>query len=423
MQLPTKNVVNIIGNTLNLIDPKLVDHGARVAELTARALATQGRYTETQQRDICMLALIHDIGAYKTDEINRLIRFETVNVWEHSIYGYLFIKLLTPLTRLAPAVFFHHADCSELRHVHPSYHDLAQILHVADRIDILSHRHGGIEPDVFHRYFAPNRGEKFLGHIIDLFEQALFAASWPAPALARFDDIPFGPGEAGNYLYMMALSIDFRSPQTVTHTVGVMRIAGILAELMGMDAARRQHIGFGAMLHDLGKQGIPLDILESPDRLTPEQMDVMRTHVKLSEDILRGNVDEEIVRIAVRHHEQLTGKGYHHGLSAPELTMPERLVAVADVLSALMGRRSYKEPFPKTRVLDIMDSMTKSGALDGDIIALAKANYDDMAEAMNRTADEAESMYGLINKEYERYLARTENFGRGGLVLSEELRW
>ncbi len=423
MQLPTKSVANIIGNTLNLIDPRLVDHGNRVAEIVARVLRTQGTYTETQQRDICMLALIHDIGAYKTDEINRLTVFETVNVWQHSIYGYLFVKLLTPLARLAPVVFFHHADCAELCHVHPSYHELAQIFHIADRVDILSTKRGGVEPDVFRRFFHPHRGGKFRSDMIDLFERALFAEKWPGPAMARFDDLLFDSGVAGNYLYMMALSIDFRSPQTVTHTVGVMRIARRLCDLLGMPAEERQRVGLGAMLHDLGKQGIPLDILEAPGSLTPEQMEIMRTHVKLSEDILTGNVDERIVRIAVRHHEKLVGGGYHHGLSAPDLTQSERLVAVADVLSALLGRRSYKEPFPRDRVLTIMDSMAKSGALDPDIIALAKDNYDDIAEAMHRTAEEAESLYTLINEQYASYLERTEHFGKGGLVLTEELRW
>jgi HD-GYP domain-containing protein (c-di-GMP phosphodiesterase class II) len=423
MELHTKNIVNIIGNTLNLIDGRLVDHGARVAELVVRAIRLRGGYTETQQRDICMLALIHDIGAYKTEQIDRIVHFETTKVWEHSIYGYLFIKLLTPLGRLAPAVFFHHADCSELQHLHPSYHELAQILHLADRVDILASRRGGIDSEVFHRYFDPHRDQKFCGGVIDLFDRAMFAEAQPGSALERFGGIPLSAAEAGEYLYMMALSIDFRSPQTVTHTVGVMRIADWLAGRMGMDADERKRIGLGAMLHDLGKQGIPLDILEAPGSLSPEQMDVMRTHVKMSEDILKGNVDDRVMRIAVRHHEKLTGNGYHLGLSESDLTPAERLVAVSDVLSALLGRRSYKEPFPKERVLAIMDSMAKARALDADIVSLAMEYHDEVAGVMGQTAVEAEAMYAHINEEFASYLARTDHLGRGGLVLSQELEW
>lgn len=424
MELPARSVVNIIGNTLNLIDPRLMDHGYRVAGLVSSALDAHGGYDEQQWRDVCMLALIHDIGAYKTDEIDRIAHFETVNVWQHSIYGYLFIKLLTPLTHLAPAVFFHHADCGQLRHLHPSYHDLAQILHIADRVDIMSTLRGGLDRGAFHRNFTAQREVKYRSDLVELFEEALFSERTRKKHTPNiFDSFSFTSAETICYLYMMVLSIDFRSPQTVTHTVGVMRIASRLAELMGLGGAERERVGLGALLHDIGKQGIPPEILESPDRLPPEQMEVMKTHVRLSEQILTGNIDDRVLRIAVRHHEKLNGSGYHHGLAARDLTPSERLVAVADVLSALLGRRSYKEPYPRNKVRAIMDAMVADKALDSDIVALARERHDDLAAVMDRTAAEAETTYALINAEYDEYLERSKHFGRGGLVLSQELTW
>lgn len=82
-------------------------------------------------------------------------------------------------------------------------------------------------------------------------------------------------------------------------------------------------------------------------------MTVMRTHVDMTEAIFGGEVDETVARIALRHHEKLDGSGYPRGLEAADLTVGERLVAVADIVSALSGTRSYKEAYSKDRVIRI----------------------------------------------------------------------
>ena len=75
-------------------------------------------------------------------------------------------------------------------------------------------------------------------------------------------------------------------------------------------------------MHDLGKIATPLSILEKPGRLTDEEMEIMRQHVILSGKIIEGCVDDEIVKIAVRHHEKLNGKGYPLGIGEESLTVP-----------------------------------------------------------------------------------------------------
>ena len=98
------SISGLIQRTLNYVDTRLVDHGARVAWLVYHMLQEQGKYTLKEQQEICFAALIHDIGAYKTEEIDRMIQFETEEVWEHSVYGYLFLKYLTPLAEWADVV-------------------------------------------------------------------------------------------------------------------------------------------------------------------------------------------------------------------------------------------------------------------------------------------------------------------------------
>ncbi len=78
-------------------------------------------------------------------------------------------------------------------------------------------------------------------------------------------------------------------------------------------------------------------------------MKIMRSHVSITEDILGGTIAPDITKIAVRHHEKLDGSGYPRGLTEKELSMEEQVVAIADIVSALLGTRSYKEAYSKIR--------------------------------------------------------------------------
>ena len=92
-----KHVIPIIRNTLNALDARLVDHGYRVAFLMEQTLCHAGLFKGKELRDIVMTCFLHDIGAYKTEEIEQLIQFETWDIYQHSVYGYLFLKNLSPL--------------------------------------------------------------------------------------------------------------------------------------------------------------------------------------------------------------------------------------------------------------------------------------------------------------------------------------
>ena len=181
------------------------------------------------------------------------------------------------------------------------------------------------------------------------------------PNPSRIVADPTGTGTATSYLGMLVHIIDFRSRHTVTHTVTTAWVAYELALRLLGDKGAAAHVYASALVHDVGKIGIPLSILEKPGRLDADEMAVMRTHVALTEGILEGCVDPHMQRAAVRHHEKLDGSGYPRGLQADELTMPDRIIAVADIVSALVGTRSYKEAYPKEKVLMLLDEQQAAG--------------------------------------------------------------
>lgn len=92
LPVSNKDIVNIAKRAFNLVDPRLMGHGERVANIMFQIMEAEGGYTPVQMRNLLTLAVLHDIGAYKTEEIDHMVEFETKHVWNHSIYGYLFLN-------------------------------------------------------------------------------------------------------------------------------------------------------------------------------------------------------------------------------------------------------------------------------------------------------------------------------------------
>lgn len=407
--LHTGDIVTMIGRTLNLIDNRLVDHGARVALVLEDLLRAEGCRDPELRKDLHILALLHDVGAYRTEEISNMVKFEIGNAWEHSIYGYLFLREFTPLKERAEVVLYHHADCASLPKGPEEVRHYAQLLHIADRAVIWHDEVKGTK-DALAGHLRRKAGSAFLPECVELFWDAdrRFGTMAKLDAPVHIGEImrddALSVKEARDYLEMVVHTIDFRSHVTVTHTMSVMEIGVRLARRMGLPEQTREQIYYGALLHDLGKVGTPLSILEKPGRLTDEEMAVMREHVVLSAQIIDGCVEEAVARIAVRHHEKLDGSGYPLGLSGEELTLPERILAVADIVSALCMRRSYKDEFPKERCLNILREWSGQGKLDPQVVGTVETYYGEIVEEAGAACEPVREVYERLTGEYHALL-------------------
>ena len=408
--IDNKSILGIVRRSCNHVDPRLIDHGYRVAGIVWRLLCERGGYSRQQVRDICFLSMLHDIGAYKTDEISQILQFETENVKDHSVYGYLFVRHFSPLRELAPCILHHHTPWQRLREmeeVEKGQREIAQLINLADRIDV------GLNYEGRSWEYCM---EQIRGQCGWLYDPALAALVLnPAfvipPEELKWDnsaswsymlDLPYSQEEISDYLMMLVYIIDFRSRHTVTHTITTTSVSMEIAGLLGLDERYIQQIACGAVLHDLGKIGIPVEILEFPGRLSPQAMAVMRTHVDLTKKIFGGEIEETVARIALRHHEKLDGSGYPRGLKGEELTVGERLVAVADIVSALTGTRSYKEAYAKERVVGILTGMKDQGLIDPEIVDLLVTHYDMVLMKTMEQSQPILERYEQIQAEYRR---------------------
>lgn len=407
-------IIKVISTALRLIDPRLVEHGERVSYIAYRIFQQGNLSDKLDCNTLFILCAFHDIGAYKTDEIDKMVQFETSNVWNHSIYGYCFLKNLTPLGDFAEAILFHHLPYSEFSSFDTKYSDYASLIFLADRIDIL------LQANPENCDYAPIEkyaGQLFNPEYVKLFLEAneklnvqaeLQSGRFRPTTLQLAYNINFSVEEALAYLKMLVYSIDFRSEHTVTHTINTTAISQELGHRLNLTADDLEKVYLGALLHDIGKLAIPLEILEYPGKLSPEQMAIMRKYVDYTETIISGLVSDEIAQIASRHHEKLDGSGYPHGLKAAALTTPQRIVAVADIISALTSARSYKDVFPKEKTIRILKELQANAQLDHNICDIAINDFDDIMRKTDSSRDPIITLYRTIAAEYTRIFSLFE---------------
>lgn len=406
-------IPGIIQRTLDMVDPRLMRHGARVAQLLFRLLKKQGEYDDKEIYKICFIGLLHDIGAYKTEEIDRMIQFETGEIWNHSIYGNLFIKYFSPLNDYAELVLFHHVSWKKLSQIEGLSRktaELIQLLNLADRADLYFEQKNRTTED-FAAALRKAGEDRFLGSAAELLLSVgdireILSEDPFAEGMIFYRDDHLTLLEKSSILKMLVFAIDFRSFYTVTHTMVTAGISWETAKRLKLTKEEQVQVAFGAMLHDLGKIGIPIEILEFPGPLSTEKMEIMRTHVDLTEQIIGPAVKEPVKRIALRHHEKLDGKGYPRGLHAEELTLAERIVAVADIVSALNGKRSYKDSFSKEKTVKIIGTMGAQGLLDSTVTDLIIEQFDDIMAVVTELCDPVTEAYNRVGKEYKELLER-----------------
>lgn len=131
---------------------------------------------------------------------------------------------------------------------------------------------------------------------------------------------------------------------TYLHSVAVCALMISLGQRLGLTGDALHHVGMGGLLHDIGKMGIPLDILNKPGKLTDDEFTVVKSHPKQGWEILKNaQVNDAIaLDVCLHHHEKMDGSGYPERLSGEGISLHARMGAVCDVYDAITSDRSYK---------------------------------------------------------------------------------
>lgn len=154
----------------------------------------------------------------------------------------------------------------------------------------------------------------------------------------------------------VATAIDLRDKYTHTHSNNVSKYAIKVGKELDFSDSFLEELEIAALLHDVGKIGIPDEVLNKPGKLTDEEYKIIQSHTLIGGKLL-SEIDflsKNIPLGALEHHEKLDGTGYPYNKKGNEISLFGKLLAVVDIYDALTAKRVYKEPWPKEKVLNIL---------------------------------------------------------------------
>jgi len=142
----------------------------------------------------------------------------------------------------------------------------------------------------------------------------------------------------------LAEALEAKDPYTNGHSKRVTEVTVALAAEAGLSALHLDRIRLAGLVHDIGKIGIPEQILHKPDKLTDAEYEMIKEHSVIGQKILRPIIrDQEVLRIVRNHHERYDGSGYPDGISGDAIPECVRLIAVADTYDAMTSNRPYRK--------------------------------------------------------------------------------
>ncbi len=213
-------------------------------------------------------------------------------------------------------------------------------------------------------------------------------------------------------IHCLARAAEYRDDDTGQHVLRVGRYTRLIAEVLGLPDALIEMLEQAALLHDIGKIGIPDAVLLKPGRLTEDELELMQKHPGFGKRILSTySTDEEVAprrhaevgahilevgssrlmdlarTIALTHHERWDGTGYPLGLKGEDIPLVGRITAVADVFDALSSRRPYKKAFPLDECIRIMQD-SRGSHFDPDVLDAFLSVRDQVVGVQIQYADE-----------------------------------
>ncbi len=183
---------------------------------------------------------------------------------------------------------------------------------------------------------------------------------------------------------------EFRDEDTGNHVIRMAKYAKVIAEELGLNEMECEDIEYAAPMHDIGKIGIPDQILLKPGKFDDVEWTLMKQHTVIGHNILSNSQSRYIqlgAVIALNHHEKFDGSGYPSGLKGQEIPLVARVVAVADVFDALVSSRPYKSPWSNEKAVEYLKQ--HSGyQFDPQCVMAFLDRYDDILQIQLAFKDE-----------------------------------
>lgn len=396
------DMVLCFSRALDLLHPAIADHHLRVAYI-AGCIAEELGFTPAEIQNVLIAGALHDAGAVSSSVWIRTLDYALggyqlnegecpEDIHKHGFEGFVLLRDFPPFAQAASAIRFHHVDWNSgqgSKFAGEPVPMVASVLRLADHVAVMTVTKKNIleQAAEIREAIAADSGRLFMPEIVAAFLKASVRESFWFATVSQNKEAIIRGHFSGHAIDLdldalhqsariLGRIIDYHSPFTATHSSGVAAVAEALGQRLGFSPTDSTLLRVAGYLHDIGKLAVPSEILDKPGKLTKEEMFVVKQHPYDTFRILSMVPGLKTVNIwASLHHERLDRQGYP--FRSREIPLGSRIMAVADIFTAITEDRPYRKGMDRIRSIEVLDQMVLDKAIDGDIVAVLRNDYDE----------------------------------------------
>lgn len=404
LSIPLFDIMVCFSDALDLISPAVSGHQIRTAYIALK-IAQEYKLPKKRINNLVIAACIHDIGVTTAKEKNAIMDENFESDSRHEEIGYYYIKDSGLFNNECEIVRYHHKNWNNGQA--PNIPIESYILCLADRIDsyidkneyilnqvtdinnkVIQKSGDVFNPDIVKAFLRLSKKEYFWLNILSNRVTSILNKESKLPKMSL--DI----NKLHKFTKWFSNVIDFRSRFTSVHSRGVAASASAIGIFLNLSKEKIQVIEISGFLHDLGKLAVPNLLLEKNDKLTSAEFGIMRAHTYYTYQVLSSIKDiKHINEYASYHHERIDGKGYPFHIKGKAMTFGSRILAVADIYTAIAEHRPYRVAMDKESVIKVISNKADDKCLDSNICKVLIDKYDIIDEIRKTAQLEAQNEY------------------------------
>lgn len=396
------NVTDVLRHAFQYQDPRLINHGERVAYILLNMLKDNPDYSILEKQNIFMLGLLHDIGAYKEEEIDSMLSFDMQDSLEHSEFGYLLFKTFSPLPEYADCILYHHNHTAQYYPVpiFQKHREIAKLIYLADRIDIFVVLNGTDSIESFFK--EPTMRAAFSDEDLSLFLECdkkyhILENMKSKDYLTQISEytsheLVLSEAQMHDYLMTYIFSLDFRNEYTALHTSYAIQLSEKFAKALHLTTTSCKMIRLATILHNIGKTSIPLQVHSAPDFERYVKELYTPSLAGITRNILTGAADEQII-LTIEQSFHLLECFFENKRITFAPSPAAEIVALSYFISNNMNSISGTNRLTKEQLIQYLTEKYKTCGLEDSILTALIKNYDDVLTETKLAANSVKNTY------------------------------